>query len=151
MQRISTSDLSKIYFNTAPSLLGELFTAIGLFIFIYSYPLNGIFVGLGFLVIGLYFVQKKIVSMNVGRKALTTGTRTTAKITDIQRTNTRSNSRRVKDYKFEYEVGDEEFEYHFKSAKHRELEIGNRFAIFYMPNDPKTAIIPELYSLEIRE
>lgn len=146
MRRVSTYDLSKIYFNTAPSLLGELFTVIGLFVFIYFYPFNELFVGLGFLIVGLYFIRKKITSMNVGRKVLSTGTQATAEITDIQKTNTKSNSRRVKDYIFEYAVGDEKFEYHFKSASHRGLQIGNRFTIFYLPTDPKTAIIPELYS-----
>lgn len=152
MQRsIAFSDKLSIYFRTAPRVIGETVFLFSLYWLISLSPtIENIAGSLLLLSVGGYFIYRKV---RVSRKAssvLRTGIKTEAVLAWIIDTNTEHNSRIVKEYLFEYQVGGDKYSYEYRSAYKRHLKIGDRMPIFYLPENPKESFIPKLYNIYIR-
>ncbi|MEQ6122039.1 DUF3592 domain-containing protein [Reichenbachiella sp. MALMAid0571] len=148
-RHINNHEYCLLYFKTAPYLIGEFFTIggiIGIGMLIKTQDVQAL-VSLIFLGIGVFFIRRKIITLKVGTQVIKYGEKTIARITRVSNTNSEHNGRVVKEYHFQYEVDNCPLNYSFKSAYHRQLERGDELSIFYMPNDPKTALIPSLYSI----
>ena len=130
-------------------MLGEAFSLAGIAIPIIVFPRIEGLMGLVFIGVGAFFINRKINTMKTGLAVLRHGLKTTAEITNIENTNIEHNDRRVKEYNFQYEANGKLFNYQYQSAYKRHLEVGDKMTLFYLENNPKISFIPQLYNLRI--
>jgi len=143
-----------VYLKKAPAFIGEIF--ILLVPFALALALNngsikkdeimGLAMVLPFAGIGSYIIFKKVKAANNAYQSLKHGIEGIATLVDVRSTNMKHNRRRVHAYTFSYQLGKQSFEHVFKSAYHRELEVGSKpFKIYFLPENPKVCFIPGLY------
>lgn len=149
-RQISLTDPFLIYFGTAPFLLGEVFFIVGL-IFLTVSDLNteNVLGTIIFLSVGGFFVLRKVKVLQNGIAVLRSGTKVESVLFMINNTNIRQNGRGVKEYLFEYEVGGKRYTYKYHSAYKRNLNVGDRMSLYYLPFEPEKSIIPKLYNIYI--
>ena len=139
----------KVYANTAPAMIPEVFTIIGFVIPLLAQGEPGAYFAIIFFLIGGYFLGKKIRTVRTATRVLQSGTTTNARIVDIRDTNTKHNKRTVKAYTFEFSEGEDIYTYEYRSAHKPELQMGDELEIYYLRKNPDDAFIPSLYSLDI--
>lgn len=140
-----------IYFSTAPFIFGEV-----LMIFGFTALLNAnqktenITIGILFILVGLYFTYRKVSVIRRAIKTVKYGKKVTAKLSYILNSTFIHNSRVVKNYFFNYKVGDKIYTYDYSSAYRRHLKTGDKMELYYLPSDPEYSLIPELYNVEMK-
>lgn len=143
-----------VYLKKAPLFIGEIF--ILLIPFALALALNngsikkdellGLAMVLPFAGIGSYIVFKKVKTAANAYKSLKHGIEGVATLVNIESTSVKHNRNRVYAYTFSYDLSGRPYEYVFKSAYHRALEVSSQpFKIYFLPENPKVCFIPKLY------
>ena len=150
-RKLSLINYLKIYFSTAPFIFGELLLIFGFTALSNAnQKTENIVIGILFLLVGLYFTYRKV---RVIRRAIITikyGKMVIANLSYILNSTYRHNSRVVKNYFFNYKVGDKIYTYDYSSAYRRHLKTGDKMELYYLPSDPEYSFIPELYNVELK-
>lgn len=147
MRKVTKSDRTTIYLNTAPFFLGEAFCLGGFIIPFFALIDLRALGGFLFLAIGIYLVKRKVDTAKLGSYILKNGEKSVAEITNINNTEITHNSRTVKEYTFRFVANDKMFSYEYQSAFKGHLQIGQQMTIFYIASNPKLCFIPNLYNL----
>lgn len=149
MRNITRWQQFKIYFNTAPFIIGEGFCLGSIFLPIATFSHPAGLMAIIFALVGGFFVRRKLQNMHFGAYVLQHGLKTEAEVTQISNTSISHNERTVKEYHFQYIGNGKRFSLEYQSAYKRHLKLGSKMTLFYLEDDPSSSFIPELYNIKI--
>lgn len=99
------------------------------------------------LVVGLVQLVRKVLKYEVHLTVLKYGSVAYCELTGIRQTNMTVNDRAVLEFEFTYTINEVKYKHYLKSSKQYGRSTGETFVIFYLPENPNKAFLPELNGL----
>ena len=159
-RHISPFDLAKLFFNSGPSFLVTLIFAVVLIAA--AGPINTILQeqrinftlpetyvpGIFLLIIATIQLTRKVLRLKTNIRVLRYGAIAYCELTGINQTGIVENDGALLEYEFTFQVNDQKLCHYLKSSRLYNMSTGSTYVIFYLPQNPEQAYIPELNGLK---